>query len=172
MQEEKQNIFHFIFLFFSSIFHVIPFIIADLCYSYSSYDYNCIDNYEYSQYINIREWFMVTGYLSLASVLFILSTSVIIYTKTFLPSFLESPYFIKTYIFLRNIFSLSWNIIGIIILSRLYYQCGIGIRIYMIIRLLYIFLFIGLSIKIVREYIMNNKKEDDKENKENINYVS
>jgi hypothetical protein len=146
----QQNIVEFILIFLFSIWYIIPFIVVDIYYSYNPYDY-CLD---YSFNINTRIWLMVNGYMSIFSVLFIFITSLMIYTKNcvYISSLIEHPYFIKTYIYSKISFSFIWNIMGIILLSYVYDYCSIGKKIYIITRISFVFIFIGLSIKNIKEY--------------------
>lgn len=137
-----------------SICPVIPFAITDIYYGYHSYkcmDINIINN------LNIQSWILINGYMSLSSILFISFIFTVIYENNcrFLVYFFQNPVFIKTYVFTKIMFNISWTIIGSVIFSKVYKECPFNINFYISFRISIMFLFIILSLKNIKQYIID-----------------
>lgn len=151
MNNENQNIFSLLSLLCISICPIIPFTITDIYYSYSSYQ--CLDeNTNFSTILNTRLWLKVNGYISLFSICFIIFVFSVIYNNkcTKIIMILQHNFFIKTYIFLKIIFNISWTILGILTFSQTYKECSDVIQIYIWIRLSVMGFLILMSLKKIK----------------------
>lgn len=153
MSHDK-NFNNFIISLCCAIFPVIPFAITDIYYAYNPYhcmNINVINN------LNTQFWILINGYMSLSSILFISLIFTVIYDNNCrtLVHFFQNPLFIKSYLFLKIIFNISWTIIGSIIFSKVYNQCTSNIQFYIWFRITFMFGFIIMSFKNIKQYIID-----------------
>lgn len=153
------NFTDFILSLFFAICPVIPFAITDIYYGYHTYQcmqISIINN------LSAQYWILVNGYMSLSSILFISIIFSIIYDNrcTSLVYLFQNTIFIKTYLFLKIMFNISWTIIGSFIFSNVYNQCPFNIQFYIWFRISIMFLFIILSLKNIKHYIVDQELEE------------
>lgn len=167
----ENNLFTVITIFFCTIFPAIPFIVVDLYYSLLHTEKTvCLDSV-YFEHINMRSWLLINGTISASSVVFTFFIFLIIYTNYLicLSSFFQSTYFIKFYVATKLSFNISWTIIGTIMFSNSYFQCSLGLKVYIWLRISIMFLFIALSIDKIRKYLFNTEQTNRNQELNNIN---
>lgn len=155
----RNNFTDFILSLFFAICPVIPFAITDIYYGY--HPYQCMETFIINK-LNTQSWILINGYMSLSSILFISMIFSIIYDNrcTSLVYLFQHTIFIKTYLFLKIVFNISWTIIGSVIFSKVYNQCSFNIQFYIWFRISIMFFFIVLSIKNIKEYIVDQELEE------------
>jgi hypothetical protein len=164
MNETTDNISNNFTTFLITLFYTIcpslPFSIADIYYSHYPHPCTEISNIGV---VNTRYWLMVNGYTTISSILIAILVFISIYKKSCkcLQDILHSNLFIKTYIFLKLLFNITWTIIGTIIFSRSYQECPFNLSFYIWLRISTIFLFILLSIKRVKKLIIDEEEEKE-----------
>ena len=156
---EQPDLFSFLLTICCSVFPAIPFAIIDI---YFSFEQQCLNYISFSKInLNGKMWLLVNGCVSLSSVIFTFIILTIVYNKTCnsLVKFFENSNFIRTYIFLKLLFNISWTITGTIIFSSISNHCRTNIQIYIWIRISVMFLFIILSIRSIKKHIVDNPIE-------------
>lgn len=148
------NFINFIVSLCLAICPVIPFAITDIYYGHHSY--NCM-NINVINNLNTQTWILINGYMSLSSVLFIFLIFMVIYDNNCksLVHLFQHTLFIKTYIFLKIMFNISWTIVGSIIFSKVYNECPNNIKFYIWFRISIMFVFIILSLKNIKQHLVD-----------------
>lgn len=141
-----------------SICPIIPFAIVDVYYSQLP-EYLCLDyvDLQISKTLTSRVWLMVNGYMSLSNISLIILLFVAIYNNVcnwFIQIF-QNIKFIKTFIFIKISFNISWTILGSILFSHISSSCPTNLRVYLWIRITFMFLFIIFSIKNIKQYVLD-----------------
>jgi hypothetical protein len=119
---------------------VMPFNITDFYYSYGySYSY-CLDE-SIIPLINIRLLLKINSYAYIIFMAYI----ILILTRNI--NFFENSFIMKSSIFLKLIYNIIWGILLSVNYSKLYNSCENDIKIYLMIRLSFLFIFLILSLK-------------------------
>lgn len=152
----ESNLFDLFITLCCSIFPIIPFAIVDIYYSHSSV-YMCIDyiDQRISNTLSFRIWLMANGYMSISNIGFVILLFFALYNNIcnlFIQIF-QNMTFIKIFIFIKIGFNISWTILGAILFSLVSSVCPTDIRVYVWIRITFMFLFILFSIKNINKYI-------------------
>jgi hypothetical protein len=125
---------------------LVPFNITDFYYSYY-YRYSCIDTYLFN--INIRVLLKINGYAYVIFMLYI----ILILTRYI--KFFENMVIMKTSIFIKVSYNIIWCIFTTIIYSTIYNSCESDLKIYLMTRLCFLYIFIILSLKKIKSTLLD-----------------
>ena len=155
----RNDLTDFILSLCFAICPVIPFAITDIYYGY--HPYQCMKTSIIND-LSTQSWIIINGYMSLSSILLISIIFSIIYDNrcTSLVYLFQHTIFIKTYLSLKIMFNISWTIVGSFIFSNVYNQCPFNIQFYIWFRISIMFLFIVLSLKNIKQYIVDQELEE------------
>lgn len=139
----ETNIYILISFVFYMICCVIPFNVTDFYYSYS-YSYSlCLDE-SIIPYLNIRLLLKINGYVYVIFMLYIM----LILARCI--NFFENTFLMRTSIFLKLSYNLIWGILLCINYFKLYNSCESDIKIYLMIRLFLLCIFLILSLRKIK----------------------
>lgn len=128
---------------------VIPINITDFYYSYY-YPYSCIDTSLSLINLNIRLLLKINGYTYIIFILYI----ILILTRCI--KFFENMVIMKTSIFIKVTYNIIWCILTTIIYSNIYNNCESEVKIYLMTRLCFLYIFIILSLKKIKSTLLED----------------
>jgi len=142
------NMYILICCIFYMICCVVPFNITDFYYSYSPSP-SCIDE-SYILYINMRLLLKINSYIYVIFIIYI----ILILTRRI--NFFDNIILMKISIFLKITYNIIWCILTTINYWKLYNSCENEIKIYLMIRLSFLYIFIILSLKKIKSTLLEN----------------
>jgi len=159
----ESNILNLFIMLFCSICPVIPFAIVDVYYSHSYY-YVCLDYSSslsgISSTLTPRIWLMVNGYISISNISLVILLFFALHNNIcnwFIQIF-QNNIFTKIFIFMKIGFNISWTILGSILFYNVSDICQTNLRVYVWIRISFMFLLTVFSIKNIKQYIIDLEK--------------
>ncbi len=152
------NIFSFFCAFCCAIFPAIPFSLLDIYYSLV-YSIDCFD-YTYLIGFPFRYWLLINGCVSLSTVAltFLVFVTSIYMQDCFLYPLFQNNIFIKGYIAIKLLFNIVWTMLGTVMFFKITEMCRQNIQAYVWIRIIIMYIFIVLSFRKIKPYLLNQNQ--------------